>query len=1332
MVARPFSCDRSRLRLLLEDRLDESDQAELSRHLESCASCREGLEDLAAESRWWGDARLLADEVAPTGSPDTCQVEPSRLAFLEPTEEPGRIGKLGIYEVVEVIGRGGMGVVLKAFDPPLNRFVAIKVLAPELATSATARRRFAREAQAVAAIAHDHIVSIHAVDATPCGLPYIVMQYVSGKSLQERIDRSGPLEVREVLRIGMQAASGLAAAHALGLVHRDVKPANILLENCVERVKLTDFGLARAADDASLTQSGVVAGTPQYMAPEQARGEPVDARSDLFSLGSVLYTLCTGRSPFRAETTMGVLRRVSEDRPRPIRETNPEVPDWLAAIVEKLHAKDPADRFASAAEVASLLGRCMAYLEQPGQQPPPFVAASAPTTRRKVRGWMVGVAALAVFAVGLGAARAYGVSDLADLVATVLRIKTPEGTLVIKVEDPEVKVRVDGEDVVISGAGPEVRLTKRTGTHLVEKSKGGVTREEIVTITRGGQRMVTASLESDSPPGAAGGDRPADPFDQLRSARDELNRLEHDQLTAAKVKQLQDRIKELEAQVPVWHPIDPRAQALDAARQRLKEVRRTTRDPQHDPAARKLEREIVRLENELRQNPFQGSGTVFISPGGFVPGSIDGSLAYPVQPGATGMMRMMMGARSPVRRREAGAGPVAVSRALMLSPLIETPTAAFSVALSPAGGTLAVACQDGSIRLWDLGTGKQCGLLRGHKHEVRCVAFSPDGRLLASAGGDWFHQDEPGELKLWDVDGQTVVRDLRGHSGLVWSVAFSPDGRTLASGSADKTARLWDVATGTTRVVLEGHKDAVRVVSFAPAVAGPMYSEATTTLVTAGFDGVLKFWHNAPGQKFDGSLWLSYPTFSDGANGIAISPDGRLLAVCPRPAEGKVRPDEIVLINSTTWKECARLKGHRNAVLTVAFSPDGKTLASGGGFGEDPRDGEGAGEVLLWDVATARMTSRFNRLQYRVESLAFTPDGKALISGGGAYEIGGEVRFWDPALRPAIRPESTMSKLQGQRIWSLAYSPDGRSLAIGSAIHDPSVAWFSDDRGAVNIYRKDRDALTGLAETDRYIREVAFSPDGKLLATAEIDNTAKLRDPDSGQVLQTIKGHTQGVNGVAFTPDGKTLATAGLDGVVMLWDVRAPGQDVLLLRTLKGHEGSVYSVAISPDGRTVASGGEDDTVRLWDLETGRAKSVHLNHWNDVETVRFSPDGKLLVSASWDLSVKLWDVASGNELATLSGHSEPVLGAAFSPDGKTLATCGGTWGVLNPGPGRGEVILWDVATRTRLTGLDEHTDRVLAVEFSPDGKTLATGGWDGIVRFWDPGKAKPNRPAQGGN
>ena len=319
--------------------------------------------------------------------------------YFDPTDDPRMLGRFGGYEIVGVIGFGGMGVVLKGFETALDRYVAIKVLSPHLATSGAARTRFAREARAAAAVLHENVVAIHRVSEAK-GLPYLVMPYLPGDSLQKRLDERGPLELNEILRIGMQIAAGLAAAHAQGLVHRDIKPGNILLDEGVERVTITDFGLARAADDASLTRSGVIAGTPQYMSPEQARGEPLDGRSDLFSLGSVLYAMCVGRPPFRAETAFGVLQRISEPRPTPIREIMPETPEWLCEIIAKLHAKQPAERFQSAGEVAELLGRWLAHVQQPTVIPAPPRTGDRRRRARRLRR-IVAAVGIGIVAIGL-------------------------------------------------------------------------------------------------------------------------------------------------------------------------------------------------------------------------------------------------------------------------------------------------------------------------------------------------------------------------------------------------------------------------------------------------------------------------------------------------------------------------------------------------------------------------------------------------------------------------------------------------------------------------------------------------------------------------------------------------------------------------------------------------------------------------------------------------------------------------------------------------------------------------------------------------------------------
>lgn len=364
-------CDPNRLASFVRGELSDDAERELTSHLDECESCGQALEQRVAEAAAWREASVfLGDRSLPDQEADF-SVTQSRDAQIEhvvsqlsPTDDPGSLGRIGGYEVTGVVGSGGMGVVLKAHDHSLDRVVAVKVMAPHLAASGSARQRFAREAKAAAAVLHPNVIAIHGV-SNEQALPYLVMPYVRGHSLQKRIDAEGSLPLVDILRIGAQVAAGLAAAHEQGLVHRDIKPGNILMEQGVERVTITDFGLARAVDDASMTRSGVIAGTPQYMSPEQARAEKIDHRSDLFSLGSVLYATCTGHPPFRAESSFSVLRLITDKQPRPIRQTNPEIPDWLCAIIQKLMAKDADDRFASAQEVAELLEKCVAHVQQP-------------------------------------------------------------------------------------------------------------------------------------------------------------------------------------------------------------------------------------------------------------------------------------------------------------------------------------------------------------------------------------------------------------------------------------------------------------------------------------------------------------------------------------------------------------------------------------------------------------------------------------------------------------------------------------------------------------------------------------------------------------------------------------------------------------------------------------------------------------------------------------------------------------------------------------------------------------------------------------------------------
>lgn len=312
-----------------------------------------------------GDASTIPDEA-----------DASTLTFLDPPEGPDCIGSLDGYPVHGILGQGAMGIVLKAFDRWLHRPVAIKVLSPVLASSASFRERFLREARAAAAINHANVVTIHAV-GDHRGLPYLVMEYIPGLTLAQRIRAQPRLGPINMVRIGVQIAEGLEAAHRHGLIHRDVKPSNLMLEDSIERVKITDFGLARAAmDQSGLTSLGRIVGTPAYMSPEQVGGSSLDARADLFALGCVFWAMATGHSPFRASHMVGIIRNVQETTPPPLKEVDPRIPAELSRIVERLLEKKPEARYLSAAEVSGALSRLLSRLQQDGEDCEASVSAT--------------------------------------------------------------------------------------------------------------------------------------------------------------------------------------------------------------------------------------------------------------------------------------------------------------------------------------------------------------------------------------------------------------------------------------------------------------------------------------------------------------------------------------------------------------------------------------------------------------------------------------------------------------------------------------------------------------------------------------------------------------------------------------------------------------------------------------------------------------------------------------------------------------------------------------------------------------------------------------------
>jgi WD40 repeat protein len=1039
------------------------------------------------------------------------------------------------------VARGGLGRIVLAFDRRLGRRVALKEL---LSRDPKAERRFVREAKITARLEHPNIVPIHEAGRWPSGDRFYAMKLVEGRTLSAALAGAETREERLALLPHLiDVADAIAYAHSQGILHRDIKPANVMVGAFGETMVI-DWGLAKILGEkgeeeglevdhvpisATETSDGIVVGTPPYMAPEQARADSLDERSDVYALGALLYQILSGRRPYEDVDPKDVLREVVRGPPVPIDGLAPEMPRDLLAVVKKAMHRHPAHRYPSAQEMAEELRRFStgqlvgAHRYSPLEHAWRFVRRHAAA---------VGVALL-LLSVLIGFA-GWSFRGLADRSRIALQAQ----------EDAEAREReLDLEkarSLLARDPTEAVAWLKRVrppirgaATVAAEAEEAGVARAvleghvqevEHVRADPGGRFVASASRD-----GAV----------ILWSiATGAAERIEH----GARVSALafsEDGAHlasgAYDGTVRVVRPSAPeRRRATPPARGHQAPVVAIGFAPSGDRlVSLGRDRRLIlwTLDGrraEVIETPPVGdwADLAFVDEGRTVVTGGHGSRAM-VWDLDTGEGRPLADLGSDITAFSARAGAIALgardgSLAVvdpdreMVRTLGAHDTEVRALAFSPGGRRLASAGFDGAVMLWPLGTEQSPEPLDGHDERVTSLAFSPGGRWLAS--GSW-----DGTVRLRDLTKGTETQTLRGHAQVVTDLAFGPRGDFLFSSSWDTAVRVWPVrARG--GALLEGHQIGVHAVDFAP---------DGRRLVSGGHDDALRVWDLAAGED------RVLSGHEDNVYRVRYSPDGRWIA--------SSSDDRTVRLWPAGGGAPRVLRGHRGDVEELAFSADGRWLASAGR----------AGDLFLWPVEEDGPGRSLLGHRGAVTGVGFGADGRLASAGRD-----GQVLLWP--LGPGA-PRRLL--VDAGTVEGLDVAPDGRRLAAVGG------------RGELWVWSLPEGRLLLHVETDLdEPAAVRLSPDGRLAAVASAQVGLWLCNVAYG-VCHDLRGHAARVFDLEFSPSGRALATGSGDHTARVWDV-----ETLESRVLRGHRAPVFDVAFSPDGSFVASGSGDTDVRVWPAE----------------------------------------------------------------------------------------------------------------------------------------------------
>lgn len=1166
-------------------RIDDGSENGLADHLSRCDVCLRRLQDLQAEDelteamrrpvpeldRTQGNpAHLLAQRVAmmalladrdaaaadsPTRDTVVQQATEDVFEYLRPPEASGELGRLAGYRVLRVLGVGGMGVVFEAEDPRLNRRIALKVLKPALAVSSSAAQRFSREAQAAAKVKHDGIVTIHDVGMDG-NVPFLAMELLEGESLDQRLRRQSPLDNPEVLRIGREIADGLAAAHARDLIHRDIKPGNIWLEKPAGRVKLVDFGLARALrQETQITREGAIVGTPAFMAPEQSQGGEVDGRADLFSLGCILYLMATGSLPFQEKDTIALLLAIGSKTPATPRQQNPRVPAALSALIMKLLAKKPEDRPESAREVADALQRIE---EDPA-------GANAPP-RSRWPWWLALVVAIAL----IPAALVYG--------GQIIRFVTNRGELIVEVDDPRVVVTIAQKQLIVHEKTTDRRFVIEAGdgeVRVFEKDGIGPLVTKKFTLNRGGKTTVTVTM------------REVVPDKKTATPPKE---------TPAPKKSTPPAINPQLADVPDLGPVALGESPFDALRR--EDIPPDELEVFGGASRVKAPKELAAILGDSRLVHWDQINALAFSPAGGLLASAgpDGLRIWDI---ATGRQKHWFSnsdsnvSKSPSFAFSPDGKRLAFAKALNGSThnsiqvvdlrtgqilryvvlLTESRPEITDLSFSADGATILAATRAQVVR-YDVVSGKVRKLLAEEAvGKGATFGFSGDGKKIASAHA---LVTKKFQLKLWNAETGKLEVVSKEIAGSIEGArpAFTPDGKHVYHFMHGQVA--WELASNslvqhaTGKTLAHAFRPDGKMLAFNLwqqediAVVEPRTRKRIATLAKMAGNAAHLAW-SADGKTlaisrrnsvvlFDADTWTLKPLENrdripvSGTQSLAVLADG---AIASAPRNG----GQVIL-----WelpRATARLiyDDPTANVLELAIAPDGKTLA----FPTWPD------KLHLWDMKArkeiGKVTMNFAHPVPTKYPLSFSADGKTLVSA-----MISRLRILDAA-NPFVEPRQL--PFQGRPSF-LFLHPNGTIISGGK----------NGEVGTVNPKDGTLKPIPGLerphaACLDIVTGRMAFALTGKSRKVAVVDVNFK-----------TVAEIDRSAAGLCFTPNGYGLVLGSYDELTLVDPTRGKIGSVIRLRKKDekaGGKSHDLPMAFAQDGRHLVMSNPNGTLYVFRL-----------------------------------------------------------------------------------------------------------------------------------------------------